>query len=131
MANYPEFVPLKFAIARTGAIGIPFNYLYRQDELGYVLDQSGCSVVITMTGFAGLDYLGMLDAITPGWDAEGWAGRGDLRHIVLLSTDGRTRPGPLTVEGLAALGDQHPDGAKDIPHRADEIGVSWRTGGAR
>src|SRR4030088_1791444 len=36
MANYLEFVPLKFAIARAGAVAIPFNYLYRQDELAYV-----------------------------------------------------------------------------------------------
>jgi len=34
MANYLEFVPVKFAIARAGAVAIPFNYLYRQDELG-------------------------------------------------------------------------------------------------
>jgi fatty-acyl-CoA synthase len=32
MANYLEFVPVKFAIARAGAVAIPFNYLYRQDE---------------------------------------------------------------------------------------------------
>ena len=40
MANYLEFVPVKVAIARAGAVAIPFNYLYRQDELGYVLRQS-------------------------------------------------------------------------------------------
>src|ERR1700676_1084736 len=31
MANYPEFVAVKFAIARAGAIAVPFNYLYKQD----------------------------------------------------------------------------------------------------
>ena len=29
MANYPEFVPVKFAIAAAGAVAVPFNYLYR------------------------------------------------------------------------------------------------------
>ena len=71
MANYLEFVPLKFAISRAGAVAIPFNYLYRRDELGYVLAQSRCNVLITMTGFMGLDYLGMLDEIAPGWDGSG------------------------------------------------------------
>ena len=71
MANYLEFVPVKFAIARAGAVAIPFNYLYRQDELGYVLRQSRCGVLVTMTGFGGLDYPAMLDAIAPGWAAEG------------------------------------------------------------
>jgi fatty-acyl-CoA synthase len=33
MANYLEFTPLKFAVARAGAVAIPFNYLYRQDDL--------------------------------------------------------------------------------------------------
>ena len=37
MANHPEFVTLKLAIARAGAVAIPFNFLYRTDELRYVL----------------------------------------------------------------------------------------------
>ena len=51
MANYLEFVPVKFAIAAAGAVAVPFNYLYRRDELAYVLAQSRCAMLITMTGF--------------------------------------------------------------------------------
>ena len=40
VANYPEFVAVKFGIARTGATAIPVNYLFRAAELKYVLDQS-------------------------------------------------------------------------------------------
>src|SRR5256885_11624826 len=65
MANYLEFVPVKFAIARAGAVAIPFNYLYRQDELGYVLRQSRCSVLVTMTGFGGVRLPGPLGAVAP------------------------------------------------------------------
>jgi fatty-acyl-CoA synthase len=100
MANYPEFVAIKFAIARTGAIAVPLNYLYRGDELRFVLQDAGPRVVITMTGFAGLDYQATLDL---------------MPHppvVVVLDTDGRARPGALTVDGLAALGDQH-RGASD------------------
>lgn len=100
MANYPNFVAIKFAIARAGAIAVPLNYLYRGEELRFVLADSGCRVVITMTGFAGLDYQAMLD------------GMPDPPTVVLLDTDGRARPGVLTVEGLAALGDGNP-GASD------------------
>ena len=114
MANYLEFIPLKFAIARTGAVAIPFNYLYRRDELGYVLAQSECNVLITMTGFMGLDYLGMLDEIAPGWDkapadADGRAltAPPQLRHVLLLPVDGRHRDGVAEVTDLAALGDRH------------------------
>ena len=104
MANYPEFVTVKFAIARVGAIAVPLNFLYRQDELRYVLADSACRVVVTMTGFRGLDYQLTLDGIAPGWDSSTsdtpWT-------VVLLDTDGRARPGCLTVAGLAALGDEN------------------------
>jgi fatty-acyl-CoA synthase len=120
MANYLEFVPLKFAISRAGAVAIPFNYLYRRDELGYVLAQSQCNVLITMTGFMGLDYLGMLDEIAPGWDGGGeleLAALPDLRRVVLLSTDERHRDNVTEVDGLARLGDDHAGRAAD--------GLAW------
>jgi len=111
MANYLEFVPVKFAVARAGAVAIPFNYLYRTDELGYVLGQSRCQVLITMTSFSGLDYLAMLDAIAPGWEAGETAQLPDLRHVVVLDTGGQRTAGVLDVAGLARLGRDHPGAA--------------------
>src|SRR5205823_6580607 len=109
MANYLEFVPVKFAVARAGAIAIPFNYLYRQDELGYVLRQSRCAVLIAMTGFGGLDYQAMLDAIAPGWIEGSTAELPDLRRVMLLDTAGTGgREGVLDVAGLAELGARNP-----------------------
>jgi fatty-acyl-CoA synthase len=110
MANYLEFVPVKFAVARAGAVAIPFNYLYRQDELGYVLRQSRCSVLVAMTGFGGLDYPAMLDAIASGWAEGPTPELPDLRRVVLLDTAAGTpaRPGVLDVAGLAELGAGHP-----------------------
>jgi fatty-acyl-CoA synthase len=115
MANHPEFATLKFAISRAGAIAVPFNFLYKQDELAYVLADSGCRVLVTMTGFDGLDYQGMLDGFAPGWGQPGFADRPgglddavpDLRHVVVLDTDGRARSGVRSVADLAALGAQH------------------------
>ncbi|MEJ2864075.1 class I adenylate-forming enzyme family protein [Actinomycetospora flava] len=111
MANYVEFVPLKFAISRAGAIAIPFNYLYRTDELRYVLEQSEANLLITMTGFAGLDHLGMLDEIAPGWDRGEQDALPELRGVVTLSTDGRSRDGVGSVEDLEQLGREHPGGS--------------------
>lgn len=107
LANYPEFAPVKFAVAKAGAVAIPFNYLYRTGELGYVLAQSECSVLITMAGFAGLDYLGMLDQIAPGWERGSPSALPALRHVVLIPADGNGRAGVLTLAGLAELGDGH------------------------
>jgi fatty-acyl-CoA synthase len=123
MANYLEFVPVKFAVAAAGAVAIPFNYLYRRDELAYVLAQSRCRALVTMTGFAGLDQLGMLDEIAPGWEGGATAQLPELRTVVLLSTDGRARDGVPTVGSVTELGAAHPGtavGAGD-PHAVAAI----------
>jgi fatty-acyl-CoA synthase len=60
LANFPEFVALKLAIARAGAVCVPCNFLLRGEELGYVLAQSGASMLITMDSFRGHDYLAEL-----------------------------------------------------------------------
>ena len=121
MANYPEFVTVKFAIARVGAIAVPLNFLYRQNELRYVLADSACRVVVTMTGFRGLDYQSMLDGIAPGWDAPAsdapWT-------VVLVDTDGRARPACLTVAGRGALGDENRGASSALvadPHDASDM----------
>jgi fatty-acyl-CoA synthase len=128
MANYPEFVTLKFAISRVGAIAAPFNFLYKQDELAFVLADSGCRILVTMTGFDGLDYQAMLDGIVPGWDSVGFAHRPDrcedpvptLRHVVLLDTDGRARGGVHSVARLSALGSEHRRGGSTIAPAPDD-----------
>lgn len=136
MANYPEFVPLKFAIARTGAVAIPFNYLYQVEELGYVLAQSECSVLVTMTGFMGLDHLSMLDEIVPGWDAPAFSERMDggqapsLRHVVQFTAVGQARDGALDLDSLAELGDAHGHVAAPAERRPDDVGDILYTSGS-
>jgi len=129
MANYLEFVPLKFAIARAGAVAIPFNFLYRRDELAYVLAQSRCNVLVTMTGFAGLDQPAMLDEIAPGWEGGPTAALPDLRAVVLFPTDGATRTGVRTLEDLALLGDEHVGASDGASAGADDLGDILYTSG--
>ncbi|MFZ0040263.1 MAG: AMP-binding protein [Solirubrobacteraceae bacterium] len=84
MANYPEFVALKFAIARAGAVAVPVNFLLRRDELAYVLKQSDASVLVTMDRFRDLDYLSALDQLIPGWEEGGGGERlPALRDVVV------------------------------------------------
>src|ERR1700676_4459941 len=117
MANYPEFVAVKFAIARVGGIAVPFNYLYRQDELRYVLADSGCRVLVMMTRFGDLDYQAMLDGIP------------DAPLRVLLDTDGRARREWLTVAGLAALGDENRGASAGLGVRPSDPGDMLYTSG--
>ncbi|MFF4057876.1 class I adenylate-forming enzyme family protein [Streptomyces sp. NPDC001668] len=130
MANFLEFAPLKFAVARTGAVAIPFNYLYRQEELAYVLAQSECSVLISMTAFGDLDYQSMLDAVAPGWDTGAAPALPHLRQVVLLPTEGtEPRDGVPTVASLADFGDRHRGECPAGAARPDEIGDLLYTSG--
>ncbi|MFB7718282.1 MULTISPECIES: class I adenylate-forming enzyme family protein [unclassified Nocardia] len=131
MANYPQFVPLKFAIAKAGAVAVPLNYLYRADELAYVLGQSECRVLITMTGFAELDYLGMLDEIMPGWEQLERDGTRlpQLHTVIQFSTDGRERAGVLTVAELGLLGDRYRGAAAERIVYPDAVGDILYTSG--
>jgi fatty-acyl-CoA synthase len=101
MANYPEFVALKFAIARVGAVAIPVNYLLRRDEFAYVLEQSDAVLLVTMNRFRNLDYLAQLDELCPGWERAGGGSRfPKLRQAVVFSTDGEVRPGSRSLDDL-------------------------------
>jgi fatty-acyl-CoA synthase len=129
MANHPEFIPLKFAISRAGGVAVPLNYLYRREELGYVLAQSECRALVTMTRFGDLDHLGMLDEVAPGWEHGATAGLPELQSTVLLSTDGRTRDGVLTVDGLEELGARRAGGTASVQVRRDGLGDILYTSG--
>lgn len=128
MANYPEFVACKFAIARAGAVCVPVNILNRRDELAYVLAQSDAVLLITMDRFRDLDYPAMLDEIAPGWErGGGGAALPKLRGVVVFPTG----PGPVR-EGatpFAALDREPVDHAPGDPHSvADIVYTSGTTG---
>ncbi|MBN9797488.1 acyl--CoA ligase [Pseudonocardia sp. UM4_GMWB1] len=127
MANHLEFVPLKFAVARAGAVAIPFNFLYRRDELSYVLRQSRCTVLVTMTGYGDLDHLALLDEVAPGWEHGPTAELPDLRAVVQLPTVHPARPGVTTVEELGALGE--PVAAGSTGAAPDDLGDILYTSG--
>ncbi len=89
MANYPEFIAVKFAIASIGAVCVPVNYLLRERELSYVLAQSDAVALITMDRFRDNTYVGMLDSLMPGWvSGELAASYPSLRHVVVFSPQG-------------------------------------------
>lgn len=109
MANYPEFVALKFAISRAGATAVPINFLNRRDELTYVLEQSDARCLITMDSFRDLDYLEMLDQIIPAWQRE---------------AGGERLPALRNVYVFPASGDDLPDGVKSISDLERSEGVA-------
>ena len=110
MANLPDFVALKLAVARVGAVSVAVNYLLRQEELAYVLRQSDASVLVTMDEFRGLNYAEFLDSIAPGWeDNGGGEALPRLRHVFVrtLNSTAPRRGAPLSC--LEAAGSAIPD----------------------
>jgi len=46
LRNSPEFIYAVFAISKLGAIAVPVNTFLKEDELSYILEDSGASVLI-------------------------------------------------------------------------------------
>lgn len=131
MANYPEYAPLKFAISRVGAVAVPLNYLYRTQELGFVLRQSCSRVLITMTSYRDLDYLAMLDELAPGWEREGPTTLGDLERVITFAPEGKAegREGVVDVDELERIGEQSTGAAPGGRRRPDDMSDIMYTSG--
>jgi fatty-acyl-CoA synthase len=131
MANYPEFVAAKFAIARAGATCVPVNFLNRRDELGYVLKQSDAAMLITMDQFRNLNYLQALDELAPGWESKGG---GDvfplLKRVVVFPASGKpVRAAAVSFADLSAaletwqpLANPNPTSLSDIIYTSGTTG---------
>jgi fatty-acyl-CoA synthase len=68
LPNGAPYVAVRFAIARAGAVAVPINFLLRERELAYVLEQSKAVALVTMEEFRDIDELATLDEIAPGWE---------------------------------------------------------------
>lgn len=138
MANLPEVVALKFAVARVGAVSVSINFLLRHEELAYVLRQSGARALITMDAFRALDYLDALDRIAPGWeDDAGGETLPQLRDIFVLGVGAdppRGRPLAELVELGAGVSDAEVaerTAAADPHANSDLLYTSGTTGQAK
>ena len=106
LGNYPEFVALKYAVSRVGAVAVPINILNRRDELRYLLAQSDAALLVTMDCFRDNDYLAALDEISPGWEVGGGGSALPLLRRIIVFQVGevtlrsQTRPfASLDIDG--------------------------------
>jgi fatty-acyl-CoA synthase len=63
--NVPEWIVLQFALAKIGAILVTVNTSLRAREIEYLLRQSESSVLVTIAGFKGVDYIQELRDAAP------------------------------------------------------------------
>ena len=76
--NCAEWVLVQYATARAGVILVNINPAYRTSELAYVLDQSGCRMLVAAPSFKTSNYEAMIEEV-----------RGDLpalEKVILLGT---------------------------------------------
>ena len=66
MTNIPEWVFVRLAIYKLGAVMIPFHTRYRVEEMRYVLGQSDTEILVMEQKFLGkIDALGILYKLVP------------------------------------------------------------------
>ncbi len=135
MANYAEFIAVKFAIAMLGAVCVPVNFLLRERELSYVLQQSDAVTLITMDTFRDNDYIAMLDSLVPDWTSgAASASYPSLRNVVVFSPSGRRGAWRSLAELDALASDanlvevQARNGAVHVANTADILYTSGTTG---
>jgi fatty-acyl-CoA synthase len=63
--NCAEWLLVQYASAKAGVILVNVNPAYRTSELEYVLNQSGCRVLIAARAFKSSDYVAMVDDVAP------------------------------------------------------------------
>lgn len=65
LGNRPAWITAQLAASYLGAAVVAVNTRYRTHELAYMLEDSGCSVLLTEESFLGYDYLEMLADVVP------------------------------------------------------------------
>lgn len=61
LPNWNEFVVIYLALARIGAVLVPTMPVYRDDEVAYVIEQSGAKISFVTSDFRHFDYAAMMD----------------------------------------------------------------------
>ena len=63
--NCAEWLLVQYASAKAGVVLVNVNPAYRTSELEYVLNQSGCRMLVSAGAFKSSDYAGMVDEVAP------------------------------------------------------------------
>lgn len=107
MANTPNWVRVWMAAARIGAILVPINTRYKADEAEFILRQSEAKVLIMMDQMWSIDYLALLNEMSPDLKVNQ---RGEVQSTKLpalrtVIVDGKRVPDGLhSMQALASMG---------------------------
>jgi len=96
--NNAEWVLTQYGTAKAGAVLVNVNPAYKTQELGFILDRSGVSVLIAARRFRTTDYVTMLEEVRPALPG--------LREVVLLG--GAPEPWAIAWEEMLARAGETP-----------------------
>src|SRR6202045_1594366 len=126
LANFPEYVAIKYAIARVGAVAVPVNYALRRQDLSYILEQSDSTGLITMDHLRDRNYLEDLDALMPGWEHAGGGPRWpQLRRVFVHTTGDKPRSAATTLSTLTTMGT--PTSRAELTRRESQADPHFRS----
>src|SRR5713101_482750 len=107
LPNWTEFPLVASALSRIGAILVPIMPIYREDEVAYILQQSGAVAAVTCDEFRGFGHLGMFGKLR--------SAAPDLRTVYVART-----PAELDASEAASLDSLVVDG--DLAALEEEAG---------
>lgn len=76
LSSRPEFLFIYLAAAKIGAIAVPISWRFTPPEIRFVINDAGISLLCTMPGFSGMDFIKNLEQIRQEVPC--------LKHVVLL-----------------------------------------------
>ncbi|MGV8081957.1 MAG: class I adenylate-forming enzyme family protein [Syntrophales bacterium] len=79
MPNWPENVFFYLGAAKIGAVAVPVSWRFTPQEVRFVIDDAGISVLAMTAGFLGMDFVRNLAAVRDELPS--------LRQVVILETD--------------------------------------------
>ena len=114
--NNAEWVLVQYATAKVGVILVNINPAYRTSELAYVLNQSGCRMLIAAQSFKASNYEAMIGEVRPGLPA--------LEKVILIGTPGWDE----LVAGAASVSDEALRERSAVLQFDDPINIQYTSG---
>lgn len=130
--NSHWFVALRFAAARAGAVLVPVNFMLNRDDVAYILEHSGSSVLFTDAGcaptaLAAADKVGL--ALRYGIPGEaGMEPIAGTRDFQGLMGAGAARPDPAVIDARSIVQIIYTSGTESRPKGAmlSHEAVMWQ-----
>lgn len=82
LPNWNEFIILHYAATRIGAISNPLVPIYRDREIGYMVEMAESRMIVVPDTFRGFDYPAMINRLRHRWPA--------LEHVYVIGENAPT-----------------------------------------